>query len=416
MSDERSPMMPTSAAEPPSVPPQAAAPVIHAEGASPLLAMPRGLRRVPEGLDEFTTEHLILNMGPQHPSTHGVLHVLLELDGEEVIAAEANIGYLHRGIEKLSESRKYHQVGTLLDRSDYLSGIHTETAFALAAEKLGEIEVPEKATWLRTLMMELIRITSHVVWLGTFGMDAGAMAPFLYIMRDREMLLDVIEAVTGSRMMFNWVRPGGVHGDLTPGADDAIRKWLSTFDTYLGEWDSLLGGNEIFQMRLKGIGTLTQESALAFGLTGASLRGSGVDFDVRKAAPYCSYDQLDFDVPLGTTGDCWDRYTVRVEEMRQAARLIRQLVDGIPEGETMAKMPRVYKPAAGEAYASVESPRGELGVHVISDGGTTPYRVRLRPPSLYNLSIIDEALAGGLIADAVVIMASLDIVLGEIDR
>jgi len=392
------------------------APAIPAEGASPMEVLPRGLRRVPHGLDELATEHLILNMGPQHPSTHGVLHVLLELDGEEVQAAEASVGYLHRGIEKLAESRKYHQVGTLLDRADYLSGFHTETAFALTVEKLGEIEVPEKASWIRSLLMELNRIASHVVWIGTFGMDAGAMAPFLYMMRDREALLDILESISGGRMMFNYVRPGGVFDDLPAGVDDKIRTWLATFGTYLDEWDALLGGNEIFQIRLKNVGVISAETALAFGLTGASLRGSGVDFDVRRAAPYCAYPELDFEVPLGERGDCWNRYVIRVGEMRQAARMIRQLVDGMPEGEFKAKMPRVYKAPAGEAYASVESPRGELGVHLISDGGPTPYRMRLRAPSYYNLSIIDEALAGGLIADAVVIMASLDIVLGEIDR
>jgi NADH-quinone oxidoreductase subunit D len=398
--------------------PTTTAPVsaIPAEGASPIRVAPQGLRRVPHALDELATEHLILNMGPQHPSTHGVLHVLLELDGEEVQAAEASVGYLHRGIEKLAESRKYHQVGTLLDRADYTAGMFTETAFALAVERLTQIEVPEKASWIRTLVMELNRIASHTVWIGTFGMDAGAMAPFLYMMRDREALLDILESISGGRMMFNYVRPGGVLADLPAGVDEKIRKWLSTFDTYLQEWDDLLGGNEIFQLRMKDVGVFSRETALAFGLTGASLRGSGVDFDVRKAMPYCVYPQLEFDVPLGSKGDCWDRYVVRVEEMRQAARLIRQLVDGVPEGDFTAKVPKVLKPAAGESYAAVESPRGELGIHLISDGGPTPYRVRIRPPAYYTLSLIDEALAGGLIADAVVIMASLDVVLGEIDR
>jgi NADH-quinone oxidoreductase subunit D len=382
----------------------------------PRWVLPKGLRRVPEGLDELATEHLILNMGPQHPSTHGVLHVLLELDGEEVQAAEASVGYLHRGIEKLAESRKYHQVGTLLDRADYTAGIFTETAFALATEKLADIEVPEKASWIRTLAMELNRIASHTVWIGTFGLDAGAMAPFLYMMRDREAILDVLEEITGGRMMFNYVRPGGVFADLPVGIDTKIRAWLKTFHTYLDEWDALLGGNEIFQLRMKNVGVFSPETALAFGLTGASLRGSGVDFDIRKAIPYCAYPQLDFEVPLGTEGDCWARYVIRVEEMRQAARMIEQLLDGMPEGDFTAKVPKVLRPPAGEAYASCESPRGEIGVHLISDGGATPYRMRLRAPAYYNLAIVDEALAGGLIADAVVIMASLDIVLGEIDR
>jgi len=389
---------------------------IRAEGAQPVAVLPKGLRRVPKGLDELATEHLILNMGPQHPSTHGVLHVLLELDGEEVQAAEASVGYLHRGIEKLAESRRYHQVGTLLDRADYMSGLHTETAFALAVEQLAGIEVPARASWIRALMMELNRVASHCVWLGTFGLDAGAMAPFLYTMRDREMILDVLEAITGGRMMFNYVRPGGVLADLPAGVDAQIRTWLSTFDRNLDVRDALLGGNEIFQLRLRNVGVFDRSTALAFGLTGASLRGSGVDFDVRRAMPYCAYSELDFDVPLGVRGDCWDRYVVRIGELRQSARMIRQLLDGMPEGDYKAKVPKVLKPPVGESYAAVESPRGELGVHIVSDGGPTPYRMRLRSPAYYNLAIVDEALAGGLIADAVVIMASLDIVLGEIDR
>jgi NADH-quinone oxidoreductase subunit D len=386
------------------------------EGTSPRAVLPAGLRRVPKGIDELATEHLILNIGPQHPSTHGVLHVLAEIDGEEVIAAEASVGYLHRGIEKLAESRRYHQVGTILDRSDYVSGIHSELAFALAVEKLAGIEVPEKAHWIRSLVGEINRYASHSVWLGTFGMDAGAMAPFLYIMRDREMLLDVLEAITGARMMFNYIRPGGVFADLPAGIDAPIRRWLDVAETYLNENDALLGGNEIFAARMKGTGVIPRDTAMAFGMTGACLRAAGVDYDVRRDLPYAAYDQVEFDVPIGSTGDNWDRYVVRVGEMRQCIRLIRQLVDGMPEGEHTAKLPKVFKPPVGESYACVESPRGELGIHLVSDGTNTPYRMRVRPPAYYNLSVVDEALAGGLIADAIVTIGSLDIVLGEIDR
>lgn len=389
---------------------------LQLEGTSPTTVLPRGLRRMPRGVDELATEHLVLNMGPQHPSTHGVLHVLVELDGEEVISAEASLGYLHRGIEKLAESRKYHQVGTLLDRADYISGFHSETAFALAVEKLAGIEVPRKASWLRALVMELNRYASHLVWLGTFGMDAGAMAPFLYIMRDREIILDVLEAISGSRMMFNYVRPGGVFADLPVGVDAKVRKWLEVADSYLDDNDALLGGNEIFQARMKNTGVIDRSTALAFGMTGGCLRASGVDYDVRRDVPYCVYPELDFDVPVGHVGDNWDRYNVRVGEMRQCLRLIRQLIDGVPEGDHTAPMPKVFKPPVGESYAAVESPRGELGMHLISDGGATPYRLRLRSPAYYNLTVIDEALAGGFIADAVVTLGSLDIVLGEIDR
>jgi NADH-quinone oxidoreductase subunit D len=378
--------------------------------------LPRGLKRVPRGVDELATEHLVLNMGPQHPSTHGVLHVLLELDGEEVIAAEASLGYLHRGIEKLAESRRYHQVATLLDRADYLSGLHTETAFALAVEQLAGIEVPRRASWLRSLAMELNRYASHLIWLGTFGMDAGAMAPFLYIMRDRELILDILEAWCGSRMMFNYVRPGGVFADIPGGLDAKIRSWLAVAGSYLDDNDALLGGNEIFVARMKDTGVIDAATALAFGMTGACLRASGVDYDLRRDVPYCAYSELDFEVPLATAGDNLARYQVRIGEMRQCLRLIRQLVDGIPEGEYTAKMPKAFRPPVGESYAAVESPRGELGIHLVSDGGPTPYRMRLRSPAYFNLSIVDEALAGGLVADAIVTLGSLDIVLGEIDR
>jgi NADH-quinone oxidoreductase subunit D len=386
------------------------------EGTQACGVLPCGLRRMPKGVDELATEHLILNLGPQHPSTHGVLHVLVELDGEEVIAAEASLGYLHRGIEKLAESRKYHQVGTLLDRADYVSGMHTETAFALAVERLAGIEVPRKASWIRSLVMELNRYASHMVWLGTFGMDSGAMAPFLYIMRDRELIVDVLEAISGGRMMFNYVRPGGVLADLPVGIDAKIRAWLDVADTYLDENDALLGGNEIFQARMKGTGVIDRTAALAFGMTGGCLRASGVDYDLRRDVPYCAYDELQFEVPLGIVGDNWDRYKVRIGELRQCLRLIRQLVDGMPEGEHTATLPKVLRPPAGEMYAAVESPRGELGIHIVSQGGATPYRLRLRSPAYYNLAVVDEALAGGLIADAIVTIGSLDIVLGEIDR
>lgn len=389
---------------------------LRAEGSHRERVLPRGLKRVPKGIDELATEHLIVNMGPQHPSTHGVLHILLELDGEVVVAAEASLGYLHRGIEKLAEHRRYHQMATLLDRADYVSGVHSETAYALAVEQLAGIEVPVKAQWIRALVMEVNRIASHVLWLGTFGLDVGAMAPFLYTMREREAMLDVLEEITGARMMFNYVRPGGVVADLPAGIDAPLRRFLETFDMYMAEYDDLLTGNEIFVERVRGVGVIDRATALAFGMSGACLRAAGVDRDVRKTDPYCCYDELDFQVPLGTTGDCWDRYMVRMEELRWSAKLIAQLLDGMPEGDHTAKVSRALRPPAGEAYAAVESPRGELGVHLVSDGSNQPYRMRLRSPAYYNLAVVDEALAGGMIADAVAIVGSLDIVLGEIDR
>ncbi|MCE5191934.1 MAG: NADH-quinone oxidoreductase subunit D [Actinomycetia bacterium] len=377
---------------------------------------PAGLRRAPAGVDGLTTEHLIINMGPQHPSTHGVLRVLVEVDGEEVVAAEVSVGYLHRGIEKLAEYRRYDAVGTLLDRGDYISGMMAELAFALATEQLMDVEVPRKAHWLRSLASEINRITSHLIWYGTFGLDAGGMGQFLYGMRDREALLDILEALSGSRMMFNYIRPGGVLADMPTGLDAKIRAFLGTFDQYLDEHDQLLGGNEIFQARVKGVGVIDRSTALAFGLTGSNLRGAGVDFDVRKARPYAAYPELDFEVPLGTNGDAWDRYNVRMAEMRQSARMIGQLIDGMPEGPHMAKVPRIIRPRAGEVYASVESTRGETGIHLVSDGTEHPYRMHYRGPSLFAAQALEEILPGHLIADVVVIIGSTDVMLGEIDR
>lgn len=361
-------------------------------------------------------EELVVNVGPSHPSTHGVGRFIVHLDGDVIVDVEPVIGYLHRGIEKLAEHRRYNAVGTLMDRGDYLAGIHNELAFALATEKLLEVEVPRRASWLRVLMGELNRIASHLVWYGTMGLDTGAMGQFLYAVRDREALLDILEDVTGQRMMFNYVRPGGVAADITTSAERKIRAFLATIDTYLDEHEALLGGNEIFQARMRGVGVIPSSMAVAFGLSGANLRASGVSFDVRKDLPYAAYDEMEFDVPVASEGDCYARYQVRMAEMRQAVRICRQCIDGLPEGEHMAKVPKVLRPPAGEAYAAVESPRGELGVHLVSDGGPTPYRMRYNPPALYALQVGEALLPGALLADAVIILGSLDLVLGEIDR
>ena len=366
--------------------------------------------------DVDSGQTMIINMGPQHPSTHGVLRLILELDGEEVVSGEAVIGYLHRGIEKLAESRRYSAVGTLLDRGDYVSGIHNELAFALATEELMGIEVPSRAQYLRSMLGEINRIASHLVWYGPMGLDTGAMGAFLYVFRDREALLDILEDVTGGRMMFNYVRPGGVVQDMTTTAEAKIRAFLDTFDGYLEENAELLMGNEIFQARTRGVGVFSRESALAFGLTGANLRASGVNWDIRSERPYAAYDELDFEVPIADGGDVYARCTVRLEEMRQSARIIRQCLDGLPEGDFTAKVAKVLRPPAGEAYAAVESPRGELGIHVVSDGSDTPYRMRYRPPALFALQAGEAYLPGLLIADAVVLMGSLDLILGEVDR
>jgi len=389
---------------------------LQAEGTYDSGKAPAGIRRIPRGVDGLATEHLVVNIGPQHPSTHGVLRLVVELDGEEIMNAEVAVGYLHRGIEKLGEHRRYHQLGTLMDRGDYVSGIHGELAAALATEQLLEVEVPAKAQWLRSLMSEINRVASHLVWYGTFGLDCGAMGQFLYAVRDRENLLDILEAVSGQRMMFNYVRPGGVVADLPADAEQKLRTFLRTIDGYLEEHDALLGGNEIFQKRVRGVGAIDRTTALSFGLTGANLRCTGVPYDVRRDKPYAAYEELQFDVPLGSTGDAWDRYLVRMEEMRQAVRMIRQCIDGLPEGDVMAKVPKVLRPPAGEVYACVESPRGELGVHLLSDGSDTPYRFHYRAPSLFAMQVLEEILPGQLLADAIMLIGSVDVVLGEIDR
>ena len=322
----------------------------------------------------------------------------------------------------IAESRSWlsrvatRRSGTLLDRGDYASGIHNELAFALAAEKVAQIEVPPRANYLRSLLGEINRISSHLVWYGPMGLDTGAMGQFLYAFRDREMLLDILEDITGGRMMFNYVRPGGVVNDITITAEKKIRTFLETFDTYLDENSELLMGNEIFQARTQGVGLLSREGALAFGLSGANLRASGVNWDIRRERPYAAYDELEFDVPVREAGDVYARCAVRLEEMRQSTRIVRQCLDGMPEGEYTAKVAKVLRPPVGEAYAAVESPRGEMGIHLVSDGSDTPYRMRYRPPALYSLQAGEAYMPGLLIADAVVLMGSLDFVLGEVDR
>ncbi|PKQ30150.1 MAG: NADH-quinone oxidoreductase subunit NuoD [Actinobacteria bacterium HGW-Actinobacteria-10] len=375
-----------------------------------------GLKRAPSGVDGLNTEHLIINMGPQHPSTHGVLRLMIEVDGEEIKTAECSLGYLHRGIEKLAESRRYEQLGTLMDRGDYVSGMMGEQGAALATERLMGIEIPTKAAYIRTMVAELNRIASHLVWYGTFGLDIGAMGQFLYAMRDRENIIDILEAISGSRMMFNYIRPGGVVADLPTGIESKILAFTDTFEKYLDEHHGLLGGNEIFQARVKNTGVISRETALAFGLTGANLRATGLAYDIRRERPYDAYPELDFQIPIGNTGDAWDRYMVRMEEMRQANRMIRQCIEGMPEGDHTAKVPKMLRPPAGEVYVAVESARGETGVHLVSDGGTSPYRYHYRAPSFFAVQVLEEILPGHLIADAVMMIGSLDIMLGEADR
>jgi NADH:ubiquinone oxidoreductase subunit D/NADH:ubiquinone oxidoreductase subunit C len=379
-------------------------------------ATPEDLEAWAHGSAGLRTERIILNMGPQHPSTHGVLHVLLALEGEVVTASEPSIGYLHRCIEKLSESRTYKQCVSLMDRSDYVSGFHTELAMLEAAEELGGIHVPRKAEYLRVLMCELVRIASHLVWVGTYGLDLGALTPFLYCFKEREQLLDLLEAATGGRMMFNYFRVGGVKEDLPPGLAAGLRDFLTGFDKAVDGYESMLTTNEIFYQRTKGVSPMTPEQADAFGVTGPMRRAAGVAEDLRRDAPYSAYGEFDVRVPTGRTGDCYDRYLVRIAELREAGRIALAALDGMPEGEHMGDAPRVFKPPAGEAYRRVESPRGELGIYLVSDGTTQPWRLKIRSPALSNLHVMPALLEGLRMGDVVATVGSIDVVLGEIDR
>ncbi len=377
---------------------------------------PTSMRFARPPLDELNTEHMILNVGPQHPSMHGVMRLMLEMDGEEIMASELIIGNLHRGIEKLSETRRFDAVGALLDRADYVSGIHQETAFALAVEQIAGIEVPERANWLRSLMGEVIRLISYMTWLGPTGLDAGSMGGFLYVFRDREVLVDVLEQVTGSRMMPNYVRPGGVLADITPKTDAMLRDYLKTARALLEENVEMMLGQELLQIRVKNIGVMDKAFAHDWAMPGANGRGSGMDFDVRRDRPYAAYDKLNFKVPTRTEGDIWARILVRLEDMIESLSIIEQCLDGMPEGPHMAKVPKILRPPVGEAYGAVEGPRGEIGMHVVTDGSDKPYRVRYRSPTMLALQGAEAGIVGMLFADMVMHMASVDLVFGEVDR
>ena len=359
---------------------------------------------------------MLVNMGPQHPSTHGVFRMVLWVDGEKVVDVEPHIGYLHRGSEKLCEGEQYHQVVTLFDRLDYVSNFNNELAYCRAVEKLMGLDVPERAEYVRVILCELNRIASHLLFLGTFGLDAGAMTPIMFTFRGRERIQGVFEAISGARMMHNYFRVGGVKEDLPDNFEQLIGGLLPDLRNDVEESDRLLTYNEVFIARSKGIGPISAADALAYGLTGPCLRACGVPYDVRKAEPYSVYDRFDFDVPVGIDGDSWERYYVRVEEMYQSLRIIRQALDQIPQGPVSVMGRRLIRPPAGDVYVRSENPRGEIGVYLVSDGSDKPYRVKVRPPSFCNLSALRMLLKETWLADAVVILGSLDIVLGEVDR
>ncbi len=361
-------------------------------------------------------ETIVLNMGPQHPSTHGVLHVIVELEGERVVRADPCIGYLHRGIEKLAEHRTYPQITPLFDRLDYVTGGSNELAFILAVEDMGGFEVPERAQYIRVILAELYRISSHLIWAGTFGLDMGALTPFFYTFREREETMNIFEMVTGARLFPNYLRAGGVKEDLPPGALEKIHAFAEDMPRCVDQYEAMMTGNEIFQGRTRGISPLTTEQALDLGVTGPLLRATGLASDLRKDAPYAVYQHLDFDVATAEGGDCWARYQVRIKEMRESARIVKQACEQMPEGEVRNKVPRKIRLPEGETYTRIESSRGVLGVYLVSDGADMPYRLKIRPPSFINLSALPHLARGWKIADTVAVIGSLDIVLGEIDR
>jgi len=359
---------------------------------------------------------LVINMGPQHPATHGVLRVKLKLDGERVLGSECIIGYLHRGIEKIAENRNYVQFAPYVDRMDYVAAVTNGMGYVEAVEKLLGAEVPPRAQYTRTILAELQRIASHLLWLGTHALDLGAMTPVFYTFREREEVLRIFEKYCGARLTTHAFRIGGLQYDLYDEFETDAVKFCDYFIPKVDEYEELLTTNRIWVNRTKGVGVLTAEDAIAIGATGPLLRGSGVKWDVRKAQPYEAYDNVEFEVPVGEHGDTYDRYLVRIQEMRQSVRIIRQCVERLAPGPILGKVGKVIKPAPGEVYHSIEGPKGELGYFVVSDGTTTPYRVRVRPPSFVNLQAFDKMVRGHLIADVVAIIGTIDIVLGEVDR
>ena len=363
-------------------------------------------------------EHLdmMLNMGPQHPSTHGVFRMLLRVDGEVIVDAEPHIGYLHRGSEKLAEGEQYHQVVTLFDRMDYISNFNNEWVFCLAVEKLMGVKIPERAEYIRVILGELNRIASHLLFLGTFGLDAGAMTPVMFSFRGRERIQALFEGVSGARMMHNYVHVGGVKEDVPPNFKEMMVSLLAEIREDVEECDRLLSFNEVFVARTKDIGAIDLDTAIDYGWTGPCLRACGMEYDVRRAEPYSIYDRFEFNVPVGRDGDCWDRYFVRVLEMYESLRIIDQALEGMPAGEVNSVGGRLVRPPKGDVYVRAENPRGEIGVYLVSDGTDKPYRVKVRPPSFCNLSALRLLVQDTYIADAVVILGSLDIVLGEVDR
>lgn len=392
-------------------------------------------------IDKPDDETMIINMGPQHPSTHGVLRLMFELDGEVILRTKPIIGYLHTGMEKQAEQLTYVQGSTNVTRMDYLSPLHSELAFSLAVEKLLGVEMPDRATWIRMLMGELNRMSSHLMWLATNGMDLGSTTAMIYGFREREMILSFFEKTTGLRMNTNYIRPGGVAADLPDGWEDDVAVICDTVFERSFEFDDLLTGQPIFRERTEGVGGLTAEEALALSLTGPLLRSTGVPWDLRRTMPYLAYDEVEFDVVVGTFGDNFDRYSIRLNEIRESIRICRQILERMPAGDYKVQDPKVtppprgridesmealihhfkiftegFKVPTGEVYSAIESPRGELGCYLASDGTSKPWRMHTRAPSFVNLNALPVLLRGGLLSDAIAIISSVDPVMGEVDR
>jgi len=362
------------------------------------------------------TQEIELNMGPQHPATHGVYRAILTLDGERIVGLNSVIGYLHRGIEKWAEYRTYKQATPIFDRLDYLSAVINCHGYVGAVEKLLGVEVPKKAEYIRVICDELQRIASHLIWLGTHALDIGAMSVLFYAVREREPVVDLLEAQLGQRLLYNAYPIGGVRLDFPKGWVEVCRKFLKVLKGKIDDYEELLTGNRIWRQRTIGVGYISKEDAIAWGLSGPTLRASNVYFDVRKSIPYSAYADFDFEIPLGQNGDVYDRYLCRVKEMRQSVRIIEQALDGMPEGELKAKVSPIIRPPVGEAYFTIEGSKGQLGFYIISDGKEKPYRVHIKSPSFINLQGLDVMSKHQLIADMVALIGSIDIVLGEVDR
>jgi len=364
----------------------------------------------------FGADELVINMGPQHPSTHGVLRVKLKLDGERVVGSECVIGYLHRGVEKIAENRTYQQFAPYVDRMDYVAAVSNGLGYCEAVEKLLVAEAPPRARVIRTILTELQRIASHLLWLGTHALDIGALTPLFYCMREREEILKIFEKYCGARLTTHAFRIGGLQYEAYDNLEKDVERFCKDFEGRIQQYSDLLTGNSIWIGRTRNVGLLNSADCIALGASGPVLRASGVKWDMRKAMPYAAYDQYKFEIPIGTRGDTYDRYMVRIEEMRQSRLICLQAIENIPAGPIMARVGKVLKPPRGEVYHSIEGPKGILGYYIVSDGSIQPYRVRIRPPSFINLQALDKMIRGHLVTDVVAIIGTLDIVLGEVDR